>query len=100
MGQVSLAVVPARGTDIRARFIRLVRDGKIRSFTLSDRNRVLHHVSRRVPGAVRWETVDGVLHLRFSRRKDKAEFKLLESLVGRLYDHFADEIGSITVRIE
>jgi hypothetical protein len=88
------------GSQLQTLLREAIRDGHVRSFTVSQVKGGLKVKHKKFPGAILFEKQrDGSLSAKVSCKDRGQEWKLLETLVGRLVYHFRDHIENITLRL-
>jgi hypothetical protein len=80
------------GSQLQTLLREAIRDGHVRSFTVSQVKGGLKVKHKKFPGAILFEK-------QLSCKDRGQEWKLLETLVGRLVYHFRDHIENITLRL-
>jgi hypothetical protein len=97
---VHVQIVGRNGPNLQAELRTAIAEERIRSFEVTQVRGGLRLRHKRYPGELRLEQTPGPLLVTVRCRPPSQEWQLLSAFIGRLADHFKDEISGINIQLE
>lgn len=97
---VHLQLISREGDDLRAVIRSAIEEGHIKSFEIARIRGGLRIRHRKFQGEIRLDPTAGPLLVSVRCRDRTKEWQLLSAFIGRLADHFKDEIIAINMQFE
>ncbi len=97
---VHVQIVGRHGPTLQTELRSAIAEGRIRSFEVTQVRGGVRLQHKRYPGELRLEQTPGPLLVTVRCRPPSKEWQLLSAFIGRLADHFKDEISSINIQLE
>ncbi len=97
---VHLQLISRAGEDLRAVIREAIEEGHIKSFEIARIRGGLRIQHKKFQGEIRFEPTDGPLLVTVRCRDRTKEWQLLSAFLGRVADHFKDEVIAINMQFE